>query len=313
MKFLLFLHLCVLLFFIRLVDSVLPQLPIFPSNEMLTKARNEFTYRNMCMDSSKLIPCHVWITGRELSRKNAPPHVKALINRNKDWYFHLFDDEKIKEFMKRVFHGTAIAWAYEHISHPLGASRADIWRLAVLWTHGGVYIDLDSDIRTPLSQVIYPNDSMILSTEGNPLGRCFKPSYHLNISVTHTIAEWYQNKSILQWMIISQPGHMFIQRALENIVELVQLEYQKKSVVEYESNESTAMLVFCCTGPVLFSSSVLEVINEKHTNVTYRYIGKDFELYGGLYKAVGYKDILNGERYEKLMKKGMSFLKKYEE
>jgi mannosyltransferase OCH1-like enzyme len=33
------------------------------------------------------------------------------------------------------------------------ASKADIWRYAVLYTYGGMYIDDDSDMKTPLDEV----------------------------------------------------------------------------------------------------------------------------------------------------------------
>ena len=38
-------------------------------------------------------------------------------------------------------------------SPPYFASKADIWRYAVMYTYGGMYIDDDSDIRFPLDDV----------------------------------------------------------------------------------------------------------------------------------------------------------------
>ena len=50
--------------------------------------------------------------------------------------------------------GTSVEWAYRLIrAPPYFASKADLWRYAVLYTFGGMYIDDDSDIKTPLDEV----------------------------------------------------------------------------------------------------------------------------------------------------------------
>lgn len=47
-----------------------------------------------------------------------------------------------------------MAWAYHLVrTPPYFASKADIWRYAVMYTYGGMYLDDDSDIRTPLDEV----------------------------------------------------------------------------------------------------------------------------------------------------------------
>lgn len=290
------------------------RLPVLPSEELISKLRSEFIEKSSCLDRGKKIPCHVWVTGRDLSHNRMPPHLTSLINRNKEWEFHLINDDTMKTFLKQTFHGTGVLWAYEHISHQLGASRADLWRLAILWVYGGIYIDLDADIQTSFREMVLSNDSYLLSTEGNPLGQCYKPEFHLNQSVKNCVAPWYKGKSILQWVIVSEPNHTFLRRALENIVELVTLEYKRQSVVQYEAHEGPVMLVFCCTGPNLYTTSVLEVINENHSNVSYRYIGQDFLLYGGMFKAKGFRDGDLGPRYVNLMNHGkVQFLRKYED
>jgi len=56
--------------------------------------------------------------------------------------------------------------AYHLISPLLGAAKADIWRYAVLWLYGGVYLDYDSDIKTQFNELIFKDDEVILSEEG---------------------------------------------------------------------------------------------------------------------------------------------------
>ena len=50
--------------------------------------------------------------------------------------------------MQETFPNTSLLWAYHQIHPMCGAAKADIWRYAVLFVFGGVYIDDDSDIGT---------------------------------------------------------------------------------------------------------------------------------------------------------------------
>lgn len=55
--------------------------------------------------------------------------------------------------MNTTFANTGINWAYNVINPLIGAARADIWRYCVLYLHGGLYLDDDSDIKVPLDNV----------------------------------------------------------------------------------------------------------------------------------------------------------------
>ena len=127
---------------------------LLPSSEILSNIRNEFNERYPCLDLGKMVPCQIWITGKHLSKHRHPAHVAKLISRNNDWQMHLIDDAGMNKFMKHVFDGTQVLWAYEQINPQLGASRADFWRIAVLFVYGGAYVDLDAKIDTPLNQVM---------------------------------------------------------------------------------------------------------------------------------------------------------------
>lgn len=107
--------------------------------------------------NSKRIPQHLWLTFRALpsSRHEMKSHLRDLFaaHEKKGWTVHLNDDKLMDDFMEVNFRNTSLLWAY-HMIHPrLGVARADIWRYAVLWFYGGVYIDDDSNIDTPLDDV----------------------------------------------------------------------------------------------------------------------------------------------------------------
>ena len=52
-----------------------------------------------------------------------------------------------------------MALAYQQLTD--GASQADLWRLFVLYTHGGIYMDIDAHVVWPLAKIIKPEDTEI--------------------------------------------------------------------------------------------------------------------------------------------------------
>ena len=127
-------------------------LPLMPNDETLRGLREESSLEINC-GVKRNIPCHVWITAKKISPQTIPAHMKNFFNRNKSWKIHLIDDDKMTNFMRSAFNGTRVLWAFELIHPKLGAARADIWRLAVLYVYGGVYIDIDADLLLPLDKV----------------------------------------------------------------------------------------------------------------------------------------------------------------
>lgn len=85
--------------------------------------------------------------------QNMPRHLENIINKNQDWKAHLIDNQLMDRFMYESFANTSVLWAYEKINPELGAVKADIWRMAVLWMNGGVYIDSDATVHQSFDRV----------------------------------------------------------------------------------------------------------------------------------------------------------------
>lgn len=110
----------------------------------------------------KLIPRHLWLTFRDAPKRNhnvTGNNVDALVQRQvaQNWTIHMCDDVCALTFMRTAFAGTSLLWAYESIHSRLGVARADIWRYAVLWYYGGVYIDDDAYIFRSFDEVNEPD------------------------------------------------------------------------------------------------------------------------------------------------------------
>jgi mannosyltransferase OCH1-like enzyme len=122
--------------------------------------------------------------------KELPQSIQAIretmINENPDYIFLLFDDAEMDKWMEDTMESPVVQ-AYNSLS--VGAAKADLWRYCILYKNGGVYLDIDSKLLKPLSQLILDTDQAILSREGNP-------------------------NMFLQWLLIFNRGHPILQYAI---------------------------------------------------------------------------------------------------
>lgn len=105
------------------------ELPLFPDD-----------LQNISTWNSSRIPRNVWIAVKN-SSDSRPAHTPAFMARNPNWTFHFCGNEEKDDFMRTYYANTSILWAYNILNPAIGCSRPEIWRLAVLYKYGGVYID----------------------------------------------------------------------------------------------------------------------------------------------------------------------------
>lgn len=85
-----------------------------------------------------------------------PDYVNSWIDLNPEYEYSFFGDEHARRFIER--HGTPKeAAAFRRIL--TGAQRADLFRVVWLKVAGGVYADLDEELRTPLRRLIGGKDA----------------------------------------------------------------------------------------------------------------------------------------------------------
>ncbi len=215
------------------------------------------------------------------------------------------DDNDVNIFMQDVFAKTSLLWAFQMINPKLGAMKADIWRYAVLYALGGVYVDADSSFNHKLDAYLKPDDGFVFAAENNEYPGCYQNDFYLggaqynDEKFTETLP--FAKNKLVQWMLIARPRHPVMLAALKNIVSIVKHLYLKKPVMT-EGASNRHQLV-CTTGPDLLTATMREMI-WKHRNTTgvsrtlgsdgsgsvsvddmhYRYAGKDYEEIKGVYK-----------------------------
>lgn len=86
--------------------------------------------------------------------------VKRLVELNPDWQVTIHDDADVDEYLKnKICPETYALIADKHI-----VQKTDLWRLIKLFEEGGVYMDIDRFVDTPLDDLIDENTKWVLPT-----------------------------------------------------------------------------------------------------------------------------------------------------
>lgn len=271
--------------------------PVFPSSLPELPSVDPF-YK-------KHIPRRLWIAVKD-RKDELPGTLKQFFSRNQNWNITVCDNLCKDNFMSTIFAGTSILWAYNAINPAVGAAKADIWRYAVLYTYGGVYLDDDSDIRKPLDEIIQETDYLLMSEEGSSsLGDCYNPNYHLSdvatfqaypnyTSAMHfdginkdNVPMFFHDHTLVNWGIFIAPRHPILERTLRNVVEIIRAEYIRRSVIHFARWEPRWKFVMCSTGFVLtYSTREIELENSIPASMMPKISVNNFHEHGGNVKAI---------------------------
>jgi hypothetical protein len=210
--------------------------PLFPASNILKAARDIKT------NASNTIPKKVWIAVRNIS-DSRPAHLDGFVKRNPAWQVIYCDNNCKDDFMRTAFANTSILWAYNILNPMIGTAKVEVWRLAVLYTYGGLYMDDDANIQTPLDHIITASDGFVGGEEEYKYDdRCYVDSYRLSnasfikrfgdeayknvsycifilgsdvIPILYLEKVIFNNKFFFNWAMMSVPQHELLKRSLQ--------------------------------------------------------------------------------------------------
>lgn len=133
-----------------------------------------------------MIPKNIWQTYKDSVPLPARSLVESWRELNSGWKYSYFTDIEIDAFLEKHFDEELVA-AFRGM--PLGVMRADIWRYAVLYVHGGIYTDIDTQCVAPLDSWLPLSKELVVGLENQ----------------TH----------FCQWTISAAPGHGALKRTLD--------------------------------------------------------------------------------------------------
>jgi hypothetical protein len=128
-----------------------PSFKLTPHQEQL-KQQGKWRWQDWTFAQHDPIPIMLWQTYRTMDLP-APAVVAQdtwfSINQGLHKKTYVFDDDDVRA-LARSFFGDAVAATVD--SFPLGVMRADWWRYAVLYVHGGIYADVDTQCLRPIKE-----------------------------------------------------------------------------------------------------------------------------------------------------------------
>lgn len=193
--------------------------------------------------------------------RDFPPVIQekrdTMMKMNPDYTFVLYTDEEIDTFVNENFPGE-IADSYNQLN--IIVAKADFWRYLILYKYGGIYLDIDSSIERPLSELIVEDDQAILSAEQNDF-------------------------IFVQWALFFQKEHPILKRTIDFVVENIQKNLFPNDICKM-------------TGPVVYTKGILythyelfeEIVDNRSWNrstnltyhngpVSYRFFSIDYSPY----------------------------------
>jgi inositol phosphorylceramide mannosyltransferase catalytic subunit len=161
-------------------------------------------------------------------------HIARFRKKNPGYAYEFYDDERIEEFLQLEF-GSDMFDLYKKLN--IGAAKADFFRYAVLYKKGGVYVDIDSGINGRMDEFIRKEDSAIITKERNPA-------------------------LFVQWALIYSPGHPFLKRTMEMVMENIE---QNKFPHDVHN----------MTGPSVYTRAIIESL-KINPEIPHRILGTDY-------------------------------------
>jgi hypothetical protein len=266
-------------------------------------------------DNGKYIPNTVWIAVRNSSDVKFA-HSVNFIARNPDWKVNFCGNEEKDSFLQEYFKDTSFLWAYETINPVIGTAKAELWRLAILYIYGGVYLDDDADVGVPLSNIVLPTDKFIIAKESyNWTDMCYRDEYLLSnasfnerYGIEKNSHELFDNRFFLNWVMFSSPGNPLLYRIMQHVVNLIKYESLSLTMIKMSPSDHRGKLLMCMsTFPITLAAREM-VLEDKQKEIGLRVASEQFAEYQGNMKA--FNNDHSPNRWVKQMNKmRLSYLK----
>jgi len=170
-------------------------------------------------------------------------NIKSIKKLNPDWDYRLYDDARIKEYIRSHF-DIKMLRLYERINPVYGAARADFFRYLLMFREGGLWLDLKSSVVRRLDESIKSSDTIIFSQWENRIGELYPGAGYPDPLIREV-----PGGEIQQWFILTEPKNPFIRAVINGcIFQIENYSIEKQGV--------GALGVFRTTGPTLFTRVV---------------------------------------------------------
>lgn len=177
--------------------------------------------------------------------KNHIQNISPLLDHHKTmnpgFEFRLYDDHDIDALIKTRFPGRVYD-AYKKINPEYGACRSDFARYCILFLWGGIYLDIKSEAKYPLSWLLKRYPSSTQSSHMMLVGH-WPNKYSPNAEKLGVQQGEYMN-----WVFLCTPGHSVMKGVIQDMTDNI----------HSGANGTGKDFVLELTGPILFTRSILQ-------------------------------------------------------
>lgn len=303
----------------RTFDPERFKLPVFPSEFEGTIYDSPSELKLIEKDHNgeelnRYIPRQLWFAIRNRNH-SLPDHHKGIKKRNPKWKFNYCDNDEKDDYMRRVWGNTSIYAVYDVLNPAISCSRPEIWRLAILYHYGGVYMDDDSTIGVPFDDIVKPKDRYISGRERYDYDsdRCYIDAFRLSKAAmekrfpsNEKAIKPFNNRFFMNWAIFSAPRHPLTRRVMETIVEIIKAEYKGKPFVKFVGQDRGKRLMCSTTFPISYIARemILESMNELQAGggTDYQKMSIEEKTEVAMVNGVGMRSAQFEEKYQADMK-----------
>ena len=199
-----------------------------------------------------------------------PVEIKDNIGRlrdlNPDWDYNFFDDDAMKAYLEARL--SPEDWdALQLVNPRFGVVLADLFRYLVIYHEGGVYLDIKSMARKPLTSSVDLGSNFVLSQWPNKIGQNYV-GYGLHPELSDVPGGEFQ-----QWNIIAEPHHPFLKAAVNQVI---------GNILSYtpERFGTAAYGVLRLSGPIAYTRAIYPLLE----HFTYKAVDlAEWEIHYSLY------------------------------
>jgi len=204
-------------------------------------------------DPTRLVPRIIHQTWFEEVTKEKYPNMSRLIEswKRSGFEYRFYSDEAASEYLSLHF-PSEVREAYDTILP--GAFKADLFRYCALLIEGGVYADMDVLLETNLDAAI-PGDLGFMTPVDEP-----------GMSAGHRMCLW-------NGFIASAPGHPFLARVIENVVNNARNRFTSVDVDNSlcpnpELSVAHSFDILFTAGPCMLGKSINELL-DRHPQTSF--------------------------------------------
>jgi len=193
-------------------------------------------------------------------------HAKGIAgfrNLNPDISFELYDNKRLFEYMRDVWHGHEILGVFESAIY--GPMQADIFRYCILYDKGGYYFDINKACAVPLSSLHGIEDCALISYERNICN--VLPDQKIMGLLQHP------DRYVLQWGLGFERRHFILEAVISGIVE-------NAFFFRGKVFQSAKDAVLALTGPGMFTRAMRVALSQRDDMSGIRQAGIDFNGHG---------------------------------